>query len=112
VITTHVLDLARGVPGEGVAVTLEIVRPDGEWAVVGRGATDGNGRLASLTDGWTMIAGTYRLTFEVGGYQRDHAVDAPFFPYAQITFDVRGDGRHVHVPLLLSPFGYSTYRGS
>jgi len=113
VITTHVLDLARGVPGAGMAVTLEVVRPaDGEWAAIGRGATDGNGRLTTLTDGWRMIPGTYRLTFDIGGYQRDHGADAPFFPHAQITFEVQRPDEHVHVPLLVSPFGYSTYRGS
>jgi len=112
-ITTHVLDLARGVPAAGVAVTLEIVRAaDGEWVAIGRGATDPNGRLGSLTDGWTMVAGTYRLTFDVGGYQRDHGNDAPFFPYVQIAFDVQRPEQHHHVPLLLSPYGYSTYRGS
>jgi 5-hydroxyisourate hydrolase len=111
-ITTHVLDLARGVPAAGVAVTLEVIRPDGEWIAIGRGATDASGRLGSLTNGWTMIAGTYRLTFDVGGYQRDRGNDAPFLPYVQIAFDVRAPEQHHHVPLLLSPFGYSTYRGS
>jgi 5-hydroxyisourate hydrolase len=111
-ITTHVLDLARGTPAAGVAVTLEVVQPDGEWTVVGRGATDAHGRLATLTDGWPMIAGTYRLTFDVGGYQRDHGVASPFFPHAQVTFLVSDPHQHHHVPLLVSPFGYSTYRGA
>ena len=111
-ITTHVLDLARGVPGAAVAVTLEIEQPDGEWSAVGRGATDENGRLTTLTDRWTMVPGTYRLTFDVGEYQRDHGVAQPFFPHAQITFAVGDPRPHYHVPLLISPFGYSTYRGS
>jgi len=112
-ITTHVLDLARGVPAAGMAVTLEIVRPaDGEWQAIGRGATDARGRLTSLTDGWTMVAGTYRLTFDTGGYHRDCGARAPFFPYVQIAFDIERPDEHFHVPLLLSPFGYSTYRGS
>jgi len=111
-ITTHVLDLARGVPAGGVAVVLEIVQPDGEWTVIGRGATDANGRQATLAEGWPMTEGTYRLTFDIGGYQRDHGIPSPFFPHAQITFAVSEARQHYHVPLLLSPFGYSTYRGS
>jgi len=112
-ITTHVLDLARGAPASGINVTLEFLQPDdGEWSAVGLGATDENGRLKTLTDGWTMIAGTYRLTFDVAPYQRAHGAGAPFFPHVQITFDVRDSAQHFHVPLLLSPFGYSTYRGS
>jgi 5-hydroxyisourate hydrolase len=110
-ITTHVLDLARGVPGAGITVTLEHLQPDGEWSAVGRGTTDQNGRLGTLT-AQAVVPGTYRLTFDVGRYQRQHGLEAPFFPYAQITFDVRDEGEHCHVPLLLSPFGYSTYRGS
>ncbi|HZT77716.1 MAG TPA: hydroxyisourate hydrolase [Vicinamibacterales bacterium] len=111
-ITTHVLDLARGLPAGGVAVVLEVLQPDGEWAAIGRGATDEHGRLRTLTDGWTMIAATYRLTFDIGGYQQDHGVAAPFFPHAQIAFAVADPREHYHVPLLVSPFGYSTYRGS
>ncbi len=111
-ITTHVLDLARGVPAAGVAVVLEILTPDGEWSAIGRGATDAHGRLRTLTDGWTVVAATYRLTFDTGGYQQDHGVAAPFFPHAQITFVVSDPADHYHVPLLVSPFGYSTYRGS
>jgi 5-hydroxyisourate hydrolase len=112
-ITTHVLDLGRGTPAAGIAVVLEVLQPaDGEWTAIGRGATDAHGRLQSLTEGWTVIAGTYRLTFDIGGYQRDRGVDTPFFPHAQIVFAVANPREHYHVPLLLSPFGYSTYRGS
>ena len=110
-ITTHVLDLARGVPAAGVGVTVERLQADGDWAAVGRGTTDQRGRLEALTGG-AVTAGSYRLTFEVGDYQRGCGVEAPFFPYAQVVFDVPAPGNHVHVPLLLSPFGYSTYRGS
>ena len=112
-ITTHVLDLARGVPAAGVAIVLEVLQPaDGEWTAIGRGATDEQGRLRTLADGWTPVAGTYRLTFDIGGYQVDRGIDAPFFPHAQITFTVVDPREHYHVPLLVSPFGYSTYRGS
>ncbi len=112
-ITTHVLDLARGLPAAGINVTLEFLQPvDGEWSAVGLGATDDNGRLATLTDGWTMVPGVYRLTFDVAPYQRARSAETPFFPHVQITFDIRDAAQHFHVPLLLSPFGYSTYRGS
>jgi 5-hydroxyisourate hydrolase len=110
-ITTHVLDLGRGRPAAGISVTLEL-RQRSEWTAVGSGVTDQNGRLATLTEDFTIVPGTYRLAFDVGGYHRDHGAAAPFFPEANITFDVRDAREHYHVPLLLSPFGYSTYRGS
>lgn len=110
-ITTHVLDTARGCPGAGIGVVLEIRNGDG-WSPVGRGTTDANGRLATLTQNAAMVAGEYRLTFDAGGYQRARGVADPFFPDIKITFTVADAGAHVHVPLLLSPFGYSTYRGS
>lgn len=110
-ITTHVLDTARGCPGAGIGVVLEIRNGDG-WSPVGRGTTDANGRLATLTQNAAMVAGEYRLTFDAGGYQRARGVADPFFPDIRITFTVADAGAHFHVPLLLSPFGYSTYRGS
>jgi len=110
-ITTHVLDLAVGTPASGVAVTLEIRQPSG-WTPVGRGLTDANGRLATLTDGFTVVQGTYRLTFDIGAYHRSKGFPTPFFPEAEITFTVVNAGEKYHVPLVLSPFGYSTYRGS
>jgi 5-hydroxyisourate hydrolase len=112
-ITTHVLDLVRGAPGTGITVTLDFLQPsDGEWSAVGLGVTDGDGRLQTLTEGWTMVVGTYRLTFDIASYQRAQSPDAAFFPYVQITFNVVDTEARLHVPLLLSPFGYSTYRGS
>jgi 5-hydroxyisourate hydrolase len=109
-ITTHVLDIARGEPAEGLTVLLEI-RQASEWTPLGRGATDGNGRVNSLTDG-PISPGTYRLTFDVGSYHRNLGLAAPFFPEVKVTFSVRDIEEHYHVPLLLSPFGYSTYRGA
>jgi hydroxyisourate hydrolase len=110
-ITTHVLDTSRGCPAGGLDVALEL-RDGDRWIPVGRGTTDANGRLATLTDGQPMIAGDYRLTFDTGGYHRAQGVAAPFFPEVRIAFTVADAGAHFHVPLLLSPFGYSTYRGS
>jgi 5-hydroxyisourate hydrolase len=109
-ITTHVLDIARGGPAVGVTVILEL-RKASEWAPVGRGVTDEHGRLNSLTEG-LLAPGVYRLTFDVGAYHRQMGVAATFFPEVRITFNVKDPEDHFHIPLLLSPFGYTTYRGS
>jgi 5-hydroxyisourate hydrolase len=110
VITSHVLDIARGTPAVGLTVILER-RHASEWSPVGRATTDERGRVASMIDG-QMIPGTYRLTFDTGTYHRDQGIAHPFFPEAKVTFQVLEPNEHYHVPLLLSPFGYSTYRGA
>ena len=110
-ITTHVLDTARGGPAVGVTVILEL-RQASEWTPIGRGTTDEAGRVASLTDDRQLVPGTYRLTFDTGTYHREQGITVPFFPEAKITFNVRDIDEDYHVPLLLSPFGYSTYRGA
>ncbi|HUJ26120.1 MAG TPA: hydroxyisourate hydrolase [Myxococcales bacterium] len=104
-ITTHVLDTAQGRPAAGVAVTLEKRERDG-WLEIGRGATDADGRLKTLwPSGTPLAAGTFRLRF-------DTSARSEFFPEVNIVFQVREGGGHFHVPLLLAPYGYSTYRGS
>ena len=108
-ITTHVLDTARGRPAAGVPVTLE-VRSGDAWRALGRAHTDADGRARDICDG-DIEVGTYRLTFDTAAYFEKIDVEG-FFPVAQIVFDVRDARQHHHVPLLLSPFGYSTYRGS
>ena len=110
-ITTHVLDTARGGPAVGMAVILEL-RHASEWSPVGRGTTDESGRVTTLTANRELVPGTYRLTFDTGTYHREQGLSMPFFPEAKITFNVRDPDEHYHVPLLLSPFGYSTYRGT
>lgn len=110
-ITTHVLDTAHGGPAVGVTVILEL-RQASEWTPIGRGTTDGNGRVASLNDDRELVPGTYRLTFDTGTYHREQGIPVPFFPEAKITFNVRDIDEDYHVPLLLSPFGYTTYRGA
>jgi 5-hydroxyisourate hydrolase len=110
-ITTHVLDIARGVPAAGVTVILQ-VRGSHDWTPVGRGTTDADGRLTSLTDDHDVVPGTYQLTFDLGDYHRDNGVDTPFFPEAKVTFVVHDATQHYHVPLVVSPYGYSTYRGA
>jgi 5-hydroxyisourate hydrolase len=109
-ITTHVLDIARGGPAVGVTVILEL-RQASEWTPVGRGVTDDKGRVMTLTSG-PISPGAYRLTFDVGAYQREMGFTVTFFPEVRITFNVRDTEEHYHLPLLLSPFGYTTYRGT
>lgn len=105
-ITTHILDTATGRPAARVPVRLECL-VDGTWQAVGAGETDEDGRLRTLLPSGHAPHGTYRLTFDTRAYLGKSA----FFPAVQIEFVV-SDDRHHHVPLLLSPFGYSTYRGS
>jgi 5-hydroxyisourate hydrolase len=109
VITTHVLDIARGSPAVGLSVALD-TRRGNDWVRLSSGTTDEHGRLASLTEKLTLAPGLYRLTFDTGAYERDRGV-TPFFPEVQVTFSIRDGAEHVHVPLVMSPFGYSTYRG-
>jgi 5-hydroxyisourate hydrolase len=100
-LTTHVLDTARGVPAEGVPVSVEALK-GGVWTPLAKGTTNGDGRCPELLKAGQLERGTYKIRFDV---------KTPFFPYVEIVFNVT-DARHHHVPLLLSPFGYSTYRGS
>ena len=109
-ITTHVLDTARGRPAAGVSVTLERTDGSGHWTLIGSGQTDGDGRLRSLLV-TPPSAGTYRLTFDTRAYFEAAGTEA-FYPRVAITFSTAEAEQHYHVPLLLSPFGYSTYRGS
>ena len=110
-ITTHVLDTARGAPAAGVPVELEL-RDGAGWRALGKGATDQDGRLRTLlSPGAALIAGVYRISFDTGAYFKAQAQPG-FFPEVRIVFQIAEAGGHYHVPLLLSPFGYSTYRGS
>ena len=108
-ITTHVLDTSRGKPASNVGVKLEMRRDD-QWQEIGRGETDNDGRCKTLTPD-SIAAGIYRLCFDTGSYFRERHVET-FFPETVITFTVADPAQHHHVPLLVSPFGYSTYRGS
>ena len=108
-ISTHVLDTSIGHPAAGVAVRLE--REAGGWTGVSSGVTDGDGRAVLVPRDVTMEAGAYRLTFDTDVYFERRGVDS-FYRRITIEFVVRDASGHHHVPLLLSPFGYSTYRGS
>lgn len=110
-ITTHVLDTAIGKPAAGIDLTLSQLIND-EWQLLGEGTTNSDGRVADLlAEDLTLDAGRYKVLFVTESYFKNQKVDA-FYPYAEIVFDITGDGEHYHIPLLLSPFGYSTYRGS
>jgi len=106
-LSTHVLDATTGRPAEGVAVRVE-ERVDGQWRPAGEGRTDADGRIGALAD---PQEGVHRLRFDTGAYFAAAGV-ATFYPEVTITFTVVDATAHHHVPLLLSPFAYSTYRGS
>ena len=108
-ISTHVLDLAEGTPAPGVGVALFRLADDGAPQLVSELQTDAGGRIGDLLDGAELVAGDYQLAFDVGGYADDP--DA-FIQSAAVAFRVTDTGRSYHLPLLLSPYGLSTYRGS
>jgi 5-hydroxyisourate hydrolase len=111
-ITTHVLDTARGCPAAGVRVALEQIDANEQWQAVGHGVTDGNGRLRTLlSESIAPLPGVYRLLFDTRAYFDALGVRS-FFPQVVVTFEVFDEPGHYHVPLLVSPFGYATYRGS
>jgi len=111
-ITTHVLDTAQGQPAENIQVILEIQRTEKSWEILGEGRTDADGRINNiLTNNDPISPRTYRLTFDVAPYFQAQDVDS-FYSSIPIVFTISDTDRHTHVPLLLSPFGYSTYRGS
>jgi 5-hydroxyisourate hydrolase len=110
-ITTHVLDVSRGKPASGVSVLLELQTAGTSWKELGKGATDNDGRLKSLLAPGNLETGTYRLTFDTGSYFSAHKIES-LYPKVNIVFEVKNAHEHYHIPLLLSPFGYSTYRGS
>jgi 5-hydroxyisourate hydrolase len=110
-ITTHVLDTARGRPAAGVPVTLE-AKLGGDWTLVGRGVTDADGRLRDLAPADFVVSeGAYRLTFDAGAYLAASGTDG-FYTEVVVSFVVHDASSHYHVPVLLSPYGYTTYRGS
>ncbi len=109
-ITTHVLDTAAGRPGNSIAIELERVE-HGTWHLVGGGITDDDGRLRTLTPAGPVQPGTYRIRFQTGAYFAAQGLSG-FFPVVEIQFTVADGAQHYHVPLLLSPYGFSTYRGS
>jgi 5-hydroxyisourate hydrolase len=113
-LTTHVLDTAHGQPGAGI--TIELYAFDGERRFLATATTDEDGRCPRpLLEGNAMVAGVYELVFHAGDYFREAGIeltDPPFLDRVVIRFGIASPEEHCHVPLLLSPYGYSTYRGS
>ena len=111
-ITTHILDTSLGIPGSGIPVTLQRKTHSAGWQSIAEGMTDVDGRLDDLLSATeAFLPGHYRLIYETGPYFLLRDVEC-FFPQVTVSFVVRDAAQHYHVPLLLSPFGYSTYRGS
>jgi 5-hydroxyisourate hydrolase len=111
-ITTHILDTAKGRPAAGVQVLLEFRGEGGDWQAISRGTTDLDGRLRTLyPENRPLTPGVYRLKFDTGRYF-EAAGATTFYPEVVVVFETSPGERHYHVPLLLSPFGYSTYRGT
>ena len=110
-ITSHILDTSRGKPAEGVAITL--LQQNGDnWVELGSGSTHSDGRVGDfIGNDAVLAAGVYKLQFQLSDYYKKLNIES-FYPYADVVFQIGGDGQHYHVPLLLNPFGYSTYRGS
>ncbi len=113
-LTTHVLDTARGCPADGVAVALYRLQPEPE--LIGEDRTNADGRLDTpLLDGETFIPGHYELRFAAGDYFRSNGFELPEPPFVDqvcLRFGIADAAAHYHVPLLVSPWSYSTYRGS
>lgn len=111
-VSTHVLDTARGVPAAGVTLSLERQESSGEWRALAASRTDSDGRCRQLLpEGEMLSPGTYRLAFDTGSYYQAQGIKSLYLT-VQITFLVREGETVFHLPLLLNPYGYTTYRGS
>lgn len=111
-LTTHVLDTSRGQPAAGIRVAAERSDGSGGWTALGSDRTDADGRASGLlSEGEPLRPGVHRLRFDTRPYFEAGGRDS-FYPYVEIVFVVDRPAEHYHVPLLLSPFGYATYRGS
>jgi 5-hydroxyisourate hydrolase len=108
-ITTHILDTGTGKPAAGVKAVLEAQAAPG-WQQIAAGRTDSDGRIKNLGPE-AVDAGVYRIRFETGPYFAAAGTET-FFPSVELTFEIKDPAQHYHVPLLISPFAYSTYRGS
>ena len=112
VISIHVLDTSRGKPASGMSVRLEVPSTGGAWDLMGQGTTDAGGRIANIgPQAVNWGPALCRLTFDTGKYFDDHHIDG-FYPDVVILFGLTDPGKHYHIPLLLSPFGYTTYLGN
>lgn len=111
-ITTHILDTTTGKPGAGIPIVLARKTHSAGWQVIAEGITDISGRVDDLlSTREAFLPGHYRLIFEIGPYFLLQSIEC-FFPQVTVSFVVKDPMQQYHVPLMLSPFGYSTYRGS
>jgi 5-hydroxyisourate hydrolase len=110
-ITSHVLDTALGRPADNLGVRLEVCDAAGAWHVLSERVTDQHGRVTDFLPAGVIEAGIYRLVFDTQSYFAA-GLRTTFYPRIEVVFRVAAPEEHYHVPLLLSPFGYSTYRGS
>jgi 5-hydroxyisourate hydrolase len=111
-ITTHVLDTSTGKPAQGVAVVVEIAAGLDRWTVLARAVTDSGGRVTAFDPPLAALKRqVYRLRFSTGAYFAANCVRT-FYPEVPVVVEIDDPAQHYHIPLLLSPFGYSTYRGS
>ncbi|XP_013417218.1 5-hydroxyisourate hydrolase-like isoform X2 [Lingula anatina] len=110
-LTTHVLDTARGSPAANLELTVSIKGQNGQWTDLITSSTNSDGRVPRLLTQDQFVPGTYKINFNTGGYFQQLGVEG-FYPYVEVVFEIRDPQQHYHVPLLLSPYGYSTYRGS
>jgi len=110
-ITTHVLDTTRGLPAQKLPITLFAQTNEG-WQELATGVTNSDGRIAGLlADDVVLSAGVYRMHFATKTYFETNN-EQGFYPYVDIVFELDGSNTHYHIPLLLTAYGYSTYRGS
>lgn len=110
-ITSHVLDTSRGRPAQGLSISL-FRQIDEGWQKIAEEKTNTDGRVSTLCSAHqALCAGTYRMHFDTAPYFRDMG-EPVFYPWVDVVFCINGDGQYYHIPLLISPFAYSTYRGS
>ena len=110
-VTCHVLDTSSGRPAAGVTVRLERRDAAQNWLAVGRADTNADGRILAFDPALELVPGEYRMSFDTASYLARQSQPI-FYPRVEVTFQVASSAEHYHIPLLLSPFGYSTYRGS
>ena len=110
-LSSHILDISKGAPAAGVPIRLEKMDPAGKsWLVVDQKTTDKNGRVGDFLPEGKSTTGIYKLVFLTSDYFKKQQVES-FYPYVEIVFEIK-DNSHYHVPIALSAFGYSTYRGN
>jgi 5-hydroxyisourate hydrolase len=109
-LSTHVLDTMRGTPAAGLEITLHRREPDGDWKEIAQAVTDSEGRVSSFSDE-DLQSAEYRLAFATRAYFERSGLNA-FYPEVSIVFNLEDPSAHLHLPLLLTAFGYSTYKGA